>query len=186
MKKYIMSFNSFGSFFNSDGLIQKPKPSTKQMLTTNVKPASLASLKSDWKYHCSDCHCLNRNNLLSYCQLIVNLWQLGTHLVSNLSLIVCTTLLHNQISSNSQVWPTMASAALQPLDTCRQEDEMRASFLSEVMKQKSQKTSSSSFSSSSSPSSSPSCFWLYIYFYWTACKLQDLFVSVSVSQMIIK
>ena len=50
----------------------------------------------------------------------------------------------------------MASAALQPLDTCRQEDEMRASFLSEVMKQKSQKTSSSS-SSYSSPSSSPSC-----------------------------
>ena len=53
----------------------------------------------------------------------------------------------------------MAYAALQPLDTCRQEDKMRASFLSEVMKQKSQKTSSSS-SSSSSPSSSPSCCWL--------------------------
>ena len=95
---------------------------------------------------------------MSYFQLIVNLWQLTIHLVSNLSLSVCTTLLHNQISSNSQAWPTMASAALQPLDTCRQEDKMRASFLSEVMKQKSQKTSSSS--SSSSPSSSPSCFWL--------------------------
>ena len=34
----------------------------------------------------------------------------------------------------------MASAAPQPLDTCRQEDEMRASFMTEVMKQKSQKT----------------------------------------------
>ena len=33
-----MSFNSFGSFSNSDGLIQKPQPSTEQMLTTNVKP----------------------------------------------------------------------------------------------------------------------------------------------------
>ena len=33
----------------------------------------------------------------------------------------------------------MASAAPQPLDTCRQEDEMRASFMTEVMKQKSQK-----------------------------------------------
>ena len=34
----------------------------------------------------------------------------------------------------------MAYAAPQPLDTCRQEDGMRASFMTEVMKQKSQKT----------------------------------------------
>ena len=44
------------------------------------------------------------------------------------------------MSSNSQATNTMASASPQPLDASRKDDEMRASFMTEVMKQKSQKT----------------------------------------------
>ena len=61
-------------------------------------------------------------------------------MVTNLSFFICTTLLHNQMSSNSQARITIASASPQPLDARRQEDGMRASFMTEDLKQKSQKT----------------------------------------------
>ena len=46
------------------------------------------------------------------------------------------------MSSNSQARITMASTSPQPLDARKQEDNMSASFMTEVMKHKNQKTGS--------------------------------------------